>query len=123
MGSFLDLAGRRDVAGRVEQLGNRGRFGGLQSIEPVAVGIGVDFFRRGDNRIIDREHDAGDRRVDVGGSLDRFDDGAGLARRERATHCGRSEDNEVAQRRRRTGAGTRGLQRGGGASVVWNPYP
>ena len=53
---------------------------------------------RARQRVVDGDDLAGDRRVDVGGGLHRFDDGAGLARRQLAADRGQLDEDEVAQR-------------------------
>ena len=58
----------------------------------------VDELGRRGQLSIALDHGTGDRRVDVGGRLHRFDDGAGRTRFERAPGFGDFDEHEVTER-------------------------
>src|SRR6185312_16552627 len=71
---------------------------GLQPVQPVAVGVGVDLFGRGDGCLVDRQYDTRHGRVHIGGRLDRLDDRAGFSGLERSADLRQLDEDEVAQR-------------------------
>src|SRR5882757_2979334 len=76
----------------------RARVGWLDAEHPCRVRVGVDAFRRILERVVDRGHRACDRRVDVGGGLDRFDHRTGLLRCELAADLRQLDEYNVAKR-------------------------
>ena len=85
------------VGGSVEQAVDIGGVGWLELEQPGGVGVLIDQLRRGRNGGIDFDHRAGDRRVDVGGGLDRFDHGGFLFGGERLADVWQFDENEVAE--------------------------
>jgi hypothetical protein len=85
------------VAGCVEEGVHFGGVGGLQLEQPGGVGVCVDGFGGVDGFLVGADDLAGDRGVDVGGSLDRFDHRDGLAGGDSTAGIRQLEEDHVAE--------------------------
>ena len=66
--------------------------------QPLAQRVAVGQRRVGAQRLVDLDHLAADRHVQVGRGLDRFDDAGDLALPEAAADLGQFDEDDVTQR-------------------------
>ena len=90
------------VGGLIHQAAEFALVRNLQLEEPgLAAGVGIHQRGLGGERLVDLEHFARDRRVDVGGGLDRFDHGGGFRLLQAAADLGQFDEHDVAELRLR----------------------
>src|SRR4029077_11728718 len=103
----------RLVGGFIHQAVKLAAVGDLQFEKPcLAARIGIDHSGLGIDRIVDFEHFAGNRCVDVGGGFDRFDHGGGFRLLQVAADLRQFDENDVAE------LGMRGVGPPGGGEVA-----
>ncbi len=85
------------VGGFVHQRVHRRHIVDAQAVEPaLALRIGVDARRMGNDILVDFDDFASDRRADFGGRLDRFENGGALARLQSRADLRQFDEDEIA---------------------------